>query len=86
MPSLTDPLPDDQLLLVRTVADGFTVANGRWPVWQWVARQVEDKAHDASEILHRLPTWKLNYRPTWIGTGGGIPGDDTPIHLTVHGM
>ncbi len=86
MPSLTDPLPDDQLLLVRTVADGFTVANGRWPVWQWVARQVEDKAHDASEILHRLPTWQLNYRPTWFGTGGGLPGDDTPVFLTVHGM
>ena len=87
MPTLTDDLPDDELLLLRIVAEGYSLGRGGWPIWQWVHRRLEHHGLDPLRVLWSLPTWSHNYsavltkhRPR------SVPADDEPVALSVHGI
>lgn len=85
MPSLLDPLPNEAVHLLRTVADGFTANDDNWPVWQYVMLRLDATGVNPEETLQNLPTWQYHYRPVSI-EGSGLPEPDTRIALTVHGM
>jgi len=88
MASLLDPLPDDMLRFLRTVADGYAAAGSRWPCWQWVRQQLwTHDGLDAEEILGGMPTWEHDYRPVRLGyRGHPIPKITDDVPLSIHGM
>jgi hypothetical protein len=85
MPTLLDPLPTDDLEMLRAIATGYE-KSGTWPCWQWVKQQLWLKGIDAEEILQGLPAWQYNYRSVRAGGHGQIPSNGDVIPLTVHGM
>lgn len=60
--TLLDTPTDNEIALLREVADGYAAAGDRWPVWQYVARRVDDAAADSVQAIVDLPTWKHHYR------------------------
>jgi hypothetical protein len=88
MRSLLERPPDEELVLLRAIADGYAVA-GRWPVWQWVAGRLRDEGDlDADNIIASMPIWQHNYRPALtVANAGSLPsrpGD--VVMLTAVGM
>jgi hypothetical protein len=88
MASLLDPLPDDRLRFLRVAADGFGAADGQWPCWQWVRRELWTQyGLDADEILRGMPTWEYDYRPVRLGyRGQPVPKITDEVSLSIHGM
>lgn len=86
MRTLLDPPPTDELVLLRAIADSYAAGGGRWPVWQYVVRQLDRGGIDAAQTLTNLPTWKHHYRYVTGLPNGRPPNPDENIHLTAAGM
>jgi hypothetical protein len=84
---ISDPLPADAAILVDVIAQGHRLNMGRWPVWQYVQREMDQAGYDAVQALVDLPRWTHQYSPVWSDSGHGIepaPGDR--IALTIGGF
>jgi len=86
MRTLLDPPPDDEVALLRAIADAYTAAAWRWPVWQYVARRLDNDGIDAAQALANTPTWKHHYRYVTGLTHGRSPNPDDTVRLTAAGM
>jgi hypothetical protein len=86
VPLLVDPPSDDARRLLNAVASGFSVAQGTWPVWQYVLLRLDADGFDAQKILQGLPTWQHNYRPVTTLSSGSLPDLSDQMALTMHGM
>jgi hypothetical protein len=86
VPTLLDRPSEQGLVLIRTIANGYGLASGVWPNWQWVKYRLWREGLDAEEILRGLPSWKHGYRAVRAGGLGQVPGDGDPVSLTVYGM
>ncbi len=86
VPLLADPPSDDARRLLKTVAKGFSVARGTWPVWQYVLLRLDADGHDGEKMLQGLPTWQYNYRPVTFSSGLSLPDLSDKVALTMHGM
>jgi hypothetical protein len=72
-------LPGRGCFLLRTVADGYALAPGTWPYWQWVKHELWREGLDAEKILRGLPAWKHGYRAVRAGSLGQLPEDGDPV-------
>lgn len=86
MRTLLDTPPDDEVALLRAIADAYTAAAWRWPVWQYVARRLDEAGIDAAQSLVNTPTWKHHYRYVTGLPNGRPPNPDETIRLTAAGM
>jgi hypothetical protein len=88
MRTLLDPPPGDEVALLRVIADAYTAAAWRWPVWQYVARRLDEAGIDAAQVLVNTPTWKHHYRYRYVAglTHGRSPNPDDTVRLTAAGM
>ncbi|MBT9257391.1 hypothetical protein KMZ32_16780 [Phycicoccus sp. MAQZ13P-2] len=87
MQRISDPLSPDAATLVDIVTEGHRLNGGRWPVWQYVRRQMDQAGYDAARALEDLPRWTHHYGPTWSDSSHGIePGPGDRIAVTVGGL
>lgn len=86
VPLLVDPPSDNARRLLKTVAKGFSVAQGTWPVWQYVLLRLDADGLDGEKILQGLPTWQYHYRPVTSPSSGSLPDLSDQVALTMHGM
>ncbi len=86
MRTLLDPPSDDEVALLRAIADACTAAGWRWPVWQYVTRRLDDVGIDAAQALLSTPTWKHHYRYVAAIVHGRLPNPNDTVRLTVAGM
>jgi len=86
MRTLLDTPPDDEVALLRAIADGYLAGGERWPVRQYVARRLDDNGIDAEQALLNSPTWKHHYRYVAGLASGRPPGPDETIRLTAAGI
>lgn len=86
MRTLLDTPPDDEVALLRAIADGYLAGGERWPVWQYVARGLDANGIDAAQALLNSPTWKHHYRYFAGLASGRPPGPNETIRLTAAGI
>jgi hypothetical protein len=86
VPLLVDPPSDDACRLLKTVAKGFSVAQGTWPVWQYVLLRLDAEGLDGERVLQGLPTWQHHYRSVTWPSSGSVPDLSDQVAMTMHGM
>jgi hypothetical protein len=86
VPLLADPPSDDARRLLKTVAKGFSVGRGTWPVWQYVLLRLDADGFDGEKILQGLPTWQHHYRPVTFSSSVSLPDLSDQVALTMYGM
>lgn len=87
--SLLDPLTENQQRFVDLVGEVYASEPGRWPVFDYVQRTLDQDRIDAIETFESFPTLIVlggNYRALWSGGGLSWPHPDQVIVLTVVGM
>lgn len=87
--ALLDPLTDKQQRFVDLVGEVYAKEPGRWPVFDYVQRTLDQERIDAIETFESFPTLTVlggNYRAIWSGGGLSWPHSDQVIVLTIIGM
>lgn len=87
--SLLDPLTDSQQRFVDLVGEVYANEPGRWPVFDYVQRTLDQERIDAIETFESFPTLTAlggTYRAIWSGGGLSWPHSDQLIVLTIIGM